>query len=312
MKHVKAAFQRTRSQSESTLVLERSLARRYLIETDFHTRQLLYYSLCVAFPCHMSMSKFLTDIQVQENINHPRLRMKRLTTISDSRHKLGRKVGLLMEKGYKPLKRPYTNRVDVAGVEMMLNWLDDRCICGWAAGIVRDRIVSGETISLPRLLRDGTVTDLWMSWKSDVRGGKSAAFQSIKVGKRPGYGTFCFICEILTVEVTSSNCLSYYFTKNEESFQLYRELAGLTMEIGKRSLERMATALPDRDRANETAYSEATKEMAVMNLELARLQAESDEVLKFSKYGFPGHVEVAEHLYRHEAYKSVREPARGQ
>ena len=71
-----------------------------------------------------------------------------------------------MEKGHKPLKRPYTNRVDISGVRSMLNWLDNRCVCGWAAGIVRDRVVSGEVISLPRLLRDGTVTDLWNAWKA--------------------------------------------------------------------------------------------------------------------------------------------------
>jgi len=283
--HVREAFQRARATRLNSLVLERSLARRYLIERDYHSRQLLFYNLCVAFTSHQSLSSFLSTLKETEKIKHPRLRMDRLTNISSSKYRQGRKVGLLMEKGHKPLSRPYSNRVHEAGVEMMLNWLDSRCVCGWAAGVVRDRIVSGEVISLPRLLRDSGVRDLWAAWKSDNDGGLSPLFLRIKKGNRPGYGTFCFLCEIVTVEVTSSNCLSYYFTKNEDAFKLYGELAGLTADIGRRCLD----ALDDRNAALPISN------MATTNFKLRKIKQESEEVLKFSKYEFPNHAVVSGH-----------------
>ena len=149
---------------------ETSLAKQYLSCDDYMQRRAIFSTLCCCFNNHHEVSAFLKVVSTVHKVKHPRLRMSRLLAVSPQRYKMGRKHGLLMEQGFKLKKRPYSSRVSKLGVLLMLKWTDRPMICGWKAGKVRDQIISGERVSLPKLYRDATVTDLWGRWKVDSLG----------------------------------------------------------------------------------------------------------------------------------------------
>jgi hypothetical protein len=126
----------------------------------------------------------------------------------------------------------------------ILDWLKRKCRLGWKPGVIKSHIVGNETHNLPVLNRSDKPWNLWEQFAeehptspSQMQSHKNAPIlnQSVppssntelddveKVWK-PGRGTFLELLKYVTSESHSKSCLSYYYVRLIETFDLYKRL----------------------------------------------------------------------------------------
>jgi hypothetical protein len=124
---------------------------------------------------------------------------------------------LLDDNGDLPSKS-YASRLGQEACVAMCEWIRDHCSLGWKPGVLKKHKVQGNDYEFNVLCRSDTGTALWTLYK-EQRGEVLP-----HVMWRPGRGTFFLLLRYITEESRSKACLSYFYVRLCDTFDLYKRL----------------------------------------------------------------------------------------
>ena len=253
-------------------------AKVYLLTNDEDCRSIMFAQLC-GWLQRTELNNLLGLVHEASGISvktpHVQIKIDRYNAGKELSDKLN-------DKGCLP-SRTYASRLSKDDSYWMLDWIKDRCPLGWKPGVIKRVVAGGEEYKFNVLQRAGKKSDMWKLFAVDKAKMKATMKDDIWL---PGRGTFMAFLKLVTEEVRSKACLSYYYVRLLDTFNLYKRLV---TDMEKLYIEAAGCIGAEKCSDHMTEELKILQERA-KGFDLKK--AELDAILKWAKYELPQHLKL--------------------
>ena len=255
-------------------------AKIYLLTPDEDCRSVMFAQLCG----WLSRPKLNDLLEMVYNAGVKSIHTSHVH-IGTKRYEKGQILhAYLTNDGVLP-GRKYPSRLKTDDALDVLRWIKDMCPLGWKPGRIKTVIEGGVQYKFNVLQRAGKASLLTKRYAVHKKQ-KREKFEDPNTWI-PGRGTLLAFLKLVTEEVRSKACISYYYIRLVDTFQLYKRLVS-DME----KLYTDAVGMCGAKKSTSTELQNKLEELKVREKDFKLKRDELQSLLNWAKYELRGHLKV--------------------